>query len=107
MQKIFELESLVRELGNKDTYFLEFLNSKSIISGIIRLLPGENDDQEPHQLDELYYVIDGDGYIEINRENHPIKKGDIIFIPATVHHKFLKNKNILTVLYVFTTRSSK
>lgn len=107
MQKIFELESLVKELSNNDAYFLEFLNSKSIISGIIRLRPGENDDQEPHPLDELYYIIDGDGYIEINQENHPIKKGDIIFIPATVKHKFLKNKNILTVLYVFTTRSSE
>ena len=101
MERIYELKDLLSNLDQAHDYSLQFHNTKSIIAGIIRLHPGENDYQEPHSLDEIYYIIEGDGYIEINHQNHPIKKGAVIFIPANAQHRFIENKKVLVILYVF------
>jgi len=33
--------------------------------GVLFLRPGEKDTQEPHESDEIYYIIAGDGFLRI------------------------------------------
>ena len=61
--KVFELNKLLSELDDQEGYFIDFIITKGIQAGIIRLHPGENDTQEPHSVDEVYYVIEGNGFI--------------------------------------------
>jgi mannose-6-phosphate isomerase-like protein (cupin superfamily) len=65
------------------------------------LRPGEEDTQEPHSADELYYVIEGSGFMELGKSKKPVKKGSIIFVPAKMRHRFYGNKEDLVVLYMF------
>ena len=66
------------------------------------LEPGEDDTQDVHTSDELYYVIEGNGFIELGRKTRKqINEGSIIFVPAGLHHKFYGNSRKLVVLYVF------
>jgi gentisate 1,2-dioxygenase len=60
--KVFELSKVLSELDGQGGYFIDFINTKSIQAGIIRLHPGEDDNQEPHSVDEVYYVIEGNGW---------------------------------------------
>ncbi|MGC2574039.1 MAG: cupin domain-containing protein, partial [Candidatus Nitrosopolaris sp.] len=53
--------------------------------------PGENDTQEPHSVDEVYYVIQGNGFIKLNRKDHQIREGTSIFVPAKADHRFHAN----------------
>jgi hypothetical protein len=46
--KVFELNNLLSELNDQGGYFIDFVSTKGIQAGIIRLHPGENDTQEPH-----------------------------------------------------------
>lgn len=102
--KSYHLPELVERLEKNGGYFLDFLKVRNLEAGIIVLRPGEADTQEPHSDDELYYVISGDGWMEMGSEKVRVKAGSIIFIPAGLHHKFYGNRVDLVVLYMFAAR---
>jgi mannose-6-phosphate isomerase-like protein (cupin superfamily) len=100
-ERTFELQDLVKKLEKEGGYFLDFLKVRDLEAGIIVLHPGEKDTQEPHSADELYYVIEGSGYMELGKGKRAVKKGSIVFVPAKMHHRFYGNKEDLVVLYMF------
>ena len=100
MKNPYELTDLLSELEKKDSgYFIDFVTTKGIQAGIIRLRPDENDTQEPHSVDEVYYVIEGRGFINLSDKNHPIKQGTSIFVPTGTEHRFHGNTRDLTIFY--------
>jgi mannose-6-phosphate isomerase-like protein (cupin superfamily) len=103
--KVFELNKLFSELEDQGGYFIDFISTKGIQAGIIRLHPGENDTQEPHPVDEVYYVIEGNGFIKLNGKDHEIRQGTSIFVPAKADHKFHGNKQDLLIFYALGGRS--
>ena len=101
MQKIYRLAEIISDMSNlKEEYYLEFLNTRNLDAGIIRLGQGQSDNQSTHSLDELYYVIEGEGLISINGKNHQIGNGSFVFVPANTKHRFHGNKGELIVLYI-------
>jgi mannose-6-phosphate isomerase-like protein (cupin superfamily) len=99
--KTFQLQDLIAELKKEGGYFFNFLKLRNLEAGIIVLRPGEQDTQEPHRADELYYVIEGSGLIELGKGRHRVKKGSIIFVPAGMRHRFYGNMENLIALYMF------
>jgi mannose-6-phosphate isomerase-like protein (cupin superfamily) len=100
MASFYELDKIISTI-ERDEYFVDFLNKKSLDAGIIRLKEDQKDTQTTHSLDELYYVIEGEGYILVNQKNIRISKGTTIFVPAHTEHNFLGNRGDLIVFYVF------
>lgn len=100
MEELYELDHLLSELEDHGKYFKDFISTDGIEAGIILLHPNEDDIQEPHSVDEVYYVIKGDGYIEINGKDHPVKQGIFIFVPAATEHRFHHNSQDLIIFYV-------
>jgi mannose-6-phosphate isomerase-like protein (cupin superfamily) len=43
--------------------------------GVINLKKNQKDTQQPHESDEIYYVISGNGKIVINENEHDVKPG--------------------------------
>jgi len=100
MYKLYQLNDLLSELEQKqDDYFIDLITTRSIQAGIILLHPGENDTQEPHSVDEVYYVIEGSGFINLNGKNHAIKRGTFIFVHAGSMHNFHGNSQDLVIFY--------
>jgi mannose-6-phosphate isomerase-like protein (cupin superfamily) len=102
MEKIFELEKLMSKLEDEGNYFLTFVNLHSIQAGILRLRPSEEDVQEPHSSDEIYFVIRGNGFIQVNNRKHKLIPNSFIYIPANVEHRFYGNTEELLVAYFLT-----
>jgi len=50
--------------------------------------PLKNDTQIPHKQDEIYVVIKGDGFFFRDGERVACKKGDVLFVPAGMDHRF-------------------
>jgi mannose-6-phosphate isomerase-like protein (cupin superfamily) len=98
---IIRLEKLIAELDTANEYFLNVFKSKALDVGILRLKKGETDTQEPHSVDEVYFVIEGNGYIEIQDKIKPINRADFIFVPAKIHHRFVVGNKDLMVIYFF------
>ena len=93
MKKIYEINDLLSELEERNGYFIDFITTKGIQAGIIRLRPFQKDTQEPHSVDEVYYVIEGSGFIEINNKNYAIKER------TGAEHRFHGNNQDLVILY--------
>jgi mannose-6-phosphate isomerase-like protein (cupin superfamily) len=100
-EKVFDLQNLLTQLENKGGYFLDFLKVRNLEAGIIVLHPEQEDTQEPHSADELYYIIEGTGSMELGKMIISVKKGSMVFVPARLPHKFYGNKEDLVVLYMF------
>jgi mannose-6-phosphate isomerase-like protein (cupin superfamily) len=100
-EKLFELDEIISRINKQENYFISFLNTKGIDAGILKLHPHQKDTQVPHSIDEVYFVIEGNGFIEINNTTYKVRKGTIIFVPAESKHRFYGNDQDLVVLYVF------
>jgi len=94
-------EYLNKIKNNNNEYFHTFINRQSLAAGILFLKPGEHDTQEPHDTDEIYYIIRGDGYLKIKQKDYPVSEGKVFFVAKNVGHHFFGNTKDLTVLYFF------
>jgi len=97
----FDTKSYIDQLKKSDSYFHTFINRNSLAAGILVLQPNEEDTQEPHDSDELYYVIKGDGFLKINQRDYPVEEGKTFFVPKNIKHYFFGNKKELIVIYFF------
>jgi mannose-6-phosphate isomerase-like protein (cupin superfamily) len=52
--------------------------------------PGAEDRQQPHDQDEVYIVARGTAVLECEGERLPCTTGDVLFVPATVAHRFVE-----------------
>jgi|ERR671923_1013622 mannose-6-phosphate isomerase-like protein (cupin superfamily) len=100
-EKIIDIRDLIHKMDLDDSEFLNFFELEHLQIGILRLKPGEQDMQEPHSSDEVYLVLDGDGFIEIGKKAYSLKKDLFIFVPAEVKHKFYGNTREILVIYFF------
>ena len=50
--------------------------------------PEKVDLQTPHRQDELYVIVSGSGNFIRNGERTFFQKGDVLFVPAGIEHRF-------------------
>jgi len=97
----FDLSNYVEKIKKSDSYFHTFINKSSLAAGVLVLNPGEEDTQTPHESDEIYYILSGDGYLKINSKDYPVSKDRMFFVGKNVEHYFHGNTKELKVLYFF------
>ena len=97
----FDTIQHLNKLKKGNSYFHTFLNKESLAVGVLFLRPGEKDTQEPHESDEIYYILNGNGFLHINKKSYPVKNGQIYFVAKNVLHYFYGNTKNLSVLYFF------
>jgi len=97
----FDLANSLEKIKNGNSYFHTFINKDSLAAGVLVLQPGEEDTQVPHDSDEVYYIISGDGFLKIKDKDYKVSKDKLFFVAKDVEHYFHGNKNELKVLYFF------
>jgi len=97
----YNTNDYIRKINSNTSYFNTFLNKETLAAGILILKPGEEDTQLPHESDEMYYILEGDGCLKIKNKDYSIKKGKAFFVPKNTEHFFFGNKKKLMVLYFF------
>jgi mannose-6-phosphate isomerase-like protein (cupin superfamily) len=81
------LNSALNQLDiNKVQLFAKVMEHGSMSVEIYR--PQKTDLQKPHQQDELYVVMAGNGEFVNNGIRSPFGPGDVLFAPAGVEHRF-------------------
>jgi mannose-6-phosphate isomerase-like protein (cupin superfamily) len=97
----FELADVAaeREAGGKP--YLEFITVPDLSVGLYVLAVGQPDLQQPHTEDEVYYVVSGRGKITVGDDVRDVRPGSIVFVAATVPHKFHDITEDLTLLVAF------
>ena len=101
MKLEFNLRDNLDKIKKSDSYFHTFINKDSLATGILILKPGEKDTQEPHESDEVYFIISGNGFLKIKNKDYKISKDKLFFVGKDVPHYFHSNTKELKVLYFF------
>ena len=101
MKLEYDLDTYLEKIKNNNSYFDTFINKDSLAAGVLVLKPGEEDTQTPHDSDEVYYVISGNGFLKIKDKDYLVSKGKLFFVAKDVEHCFHGNTKELQVLYFF------
>ena len=84
-----------------------FFESPSLELGVYVLVAPEPDDQEPHDRDELYVVLEGEGALTVEGKDQTLGPGDAAFVTAGDDHRFSGYERlVLFVLFDNTTKSA-
>lgn len=96
-----DLDTYIKKIKNNNSYFHTFINKDSLAAGVLVLKPGKEDTQTPHDSDEVYYVISGNGFLKIKDKDYKVSKDKLFFVAKDVEHYFHGNIKELKVLYFF------
>jgi mannose-6-phosphate isomerase-like protein (cupin superfamily) len=95
------LNDTIAKLQGANKKYLEFLKVPSMSAGIYQLSVGDQDLQQPHTEDEIYYIIKGKAKFFLNGEHLDVSEGTTIFVYANLPHYFHSIAEDLTILVVF------
>ena len=101
MKLEFDLSTCLEKIKKSNSYFHTFINRESLATGVLVLQPGEEDIQVPHTSDEVYYVIEGNGFLKIKNKDYIVSKNKLFFVAKDVEHFFHGNISELKDLYFF------
>ena len=84
MKLEFDLDSYVDKIkkDSGNSYFHTFIDRDNLAVGVLILEPGKKDSQVPHDSDEVYYVISGNGFLKIRDKDYKITKDKLYFVGA-------------------------
>ena len=91
----------LQDLKRRGKKYFEFARTLEFSAGVYRIPAGGTDPQNPHNEDEIYYVIAGRAQFTAGRRTVSISAGHVIFVPAKEKHHFHDVEEDLEVLVVF------
>lgn len=99
--RIFDLDELRQRVRGPEARFFEFLRGERLSGALYRLPAGATDLQGPHLEDEVYLVVEGRALLRVGGEDHEVRPGLVLFIPAEIGHSFVDIREDLTLLALF------
>jgi quercetin dioxygenase-like cupin family protein len=103
--RVFEVADLIREQARVDARYHEFLRVPTLNCGVYVLAAGDEDPQQPHAEDEVYYVLSGRSRFVSDGEETTVQPGTIIFVEAGRPHRFVDIEDDLRILVFFSSAS--
>jgi mannose-6-phosphate isomerase-like protein (cupin superfamily) len=97
----FTIAALREQRAQTGNSYLEFLHVSSMSAGVYELGVGEEDKQQPHTEDELYYIVAGRAMLLVGDEDIPVTVGSMVFVPANVVHRFHAITDPMTIVVFF------
>ncbi len=97
----FDIAGLIAAQRESRKLYLEFLRVPALSAGLYVLPAGGEDPQQPHEEDEVYYVLSGRATIRVADDDRPVGAGSIVYVPARVPHRFHTIEEDLSILVFF------
>jgi len=97
----FELAALEAEHAARGQLYYEFLRVPALNCGLYILPAGQPDPQQPHEEDEVYYVISGAGRFTAGDQDIEVGPGSVIYVSAGDEHRFHSITEDLRILVFF------
>src|SRR3989449_10989958 len=74
--------------------------------GVYVLVAPEPDRQQPHDDDEVYVVLEGQGVLDVEGKEVLLREGHALFVPAGAEHRFSGYEE-LSLLVIFERRPAR
>ncbi len=96
-----EFSDIKAALEKEGGLWHEFLRVPTMSMGIYSIPAGDDDPQQPHSEDEVYYVVAGRGQIHVAGEDRAVAPGSVVFVAAHDTHYFHSIDEDLDLLVFF------
>lgn len=100
----FHIKQLEQQLRDSGKAYLPFLNRSTLRTGLYVLPAGARDNQPVHDLDEVYYILDGKAAFVAGQDTIKVEEGSVLFVAAQEAHHFFDIEEDLKVLVFFSTK---
>jgi len=97
--KVSPDEALMKLLDEKEFPFTVMMKHGSMT--VEYFAPQQVDTQTPHKQDEIYVIIKGHAGFYSGGERTSCKKGDLLFVPAGMEHRFENFSNDFATWVIF------
>ena len=104
--KAFDLDGLRSAHQATGVLYHEFLRVPDLNCGLYVLPAGQPDPQQPHDEDEVYYVISGQGRFQAGDEDVAVKPGTILYVASGDPHHFHTITEDLEILVFFASQGT-
>jgi mannose-6-phosphate isomerase-like protein (cupin superfamily) len=98
----FDIEAAKARLAETGGYEVVH-ESPGLEIGVYVLVAPEPDRQQPHDDDEVYVVLEGEGTLVVEGRSVDLRVGHATFVPAGAEHRFVGYEQ-LSVLVIFEKR---
>jgi mannose-6-phosphate isomerase-like protein (cupin superfamily) len=66
--------------------------------------PGKSNNLHTHEgIEQVYFVLQGEGTVQVGDERRPAKAGDVIFLPSDIQHGFFNTGTKQAILLLVGT----
>lgn len=96
----FDVATTAARLAGEGGGYEVVHESEGLEIGVYVLVAPEPDRQTPHAFDEIYFVLDGEGDLEVEGEVRHVTKGEAAYVAAGADHRFA-GYDTLSLLVVF------
>ena len=97
----FDIHGPQVRLCATDAGGLEILHESTLLQiGVYALVAPEPDHERVSAADELYVVLEGRGWLDVEGEQLELQEGNAVFVPAGAGHRFTAYEH-LSVLAIF------
>jgi len=86
--EIFNVRRILNEKAHNKSALIDVVKASHMEVRLKQFLPGDTGPQITHQTDVLFYVVRGQGKVNIEDKEEPLKTGTILFIPKGANHRF-------------------
>ena len=93
------IDEAVKLLNKSEKRFVEVMQDEKMT--VEYYAPKKIDEQQPHKQDEIYVIASGNSDFYRNGETINCKKGDVIFVPAKMEHRFINFSDDFATWVIF------
>ena len=101
----FDIEAVKERLSDAGGYEV-VRSSPGLEIGVYVLVAPEPDRQQPHDDDEVYVVLEGQGVLDVEGKQVELREGHALFVPAGAEHRFSGYEE-LSLLVIFERRPAR
>ena len=97
---LVSITELVDDLEPNELHHEEVLSTGPLTVEVGKYPTDSAAPKNPHNEQELYYVLSGSGKLRVGDDTHDVEAGDLVFVEPHLEHDFFHITEEITVLIV-------
>jgi len=98
---LISITDAVADLDPDELQHKEVLDAGPITAEVGKYPPNSSAPKNPHNEEELYYILSGSGKLRVGDDTHDIEAGDLVYVEPATEHDFFHITEEVTVLIIF------
>ena len=99
----FDIDDIREQRAEHGRPWQEFIRVPNLYAGLYEIPAGDQDQQSPHDTDEVYYVLEGRASFLVEDQRMDVQPGSVLFVAKGKNHRFVDIAEDLSVLVFFAT----